>query len=93
MLLVNEIFLLDLVYEAFSYGRLSNLDRKSMDECFKEYLPNLTYEFDALHLTRKQKVKLQDGINRKLNFMKAMEKLKKEQNSGENFNVINLKEK
>lgn len=78
MLLVNEIFLLDLVYEAFCYGRRSSLDRKSTDDCFKDYiLSNLTYEFDALHLTRKQKAKLQEGINKKLDFMKAMENLNK----------------
>lgn len=72
MILVNESFLLDLVYEAFSRGRLSNLDRESMNECFKEYLPTLTYDFDALHLNKKQKIKLENAIKRKLEFMKAM---------------------
>lgn len=77
MILVNEILLLDLVYEAFWYGKLSNFDRKSTEECFKEYLPHLTYEFDALHLNKKQKVKLKNAIKRHLDFMKAMDKLSK----------------
>lgn len=77
MILVNEIFLLDLIYEVFSNGRISSFERKSTDECFKEYLPNLTYEFDALHLNKKQKVKLKNAIKRHLDFMKDMEKLDK----------------
>lgn len=77
MILVNEIYLLDLVYEVFSNGRISSFERKSTDECFKEYLPNLTYEFDVLHLNKKQKVKLKNAIKRHLDFMKDMENLNK----------------
>ena len=77
MILVNESFLLDLVHEAFNYGWRSSIYRKSMNECYKEYLPNLTYDFDALHLNKKQKVKLKEAIKRKLDFMEADEKLMK----------------
>lgn len=77
MILVKENYLLDLVHDAFADGWRTSFYRKGMDECFKEYLPKLTYDFDALHLNKKQKVKIKNAIEKHLEFMEAMEKLKK----------------
>lgn len=77
MILVNENYLVDLVHEAVRWGKISNFSRESVDECFKGYLGNLTYEFDALHLNKKQKVKIKNAIEKHLEFMEAMDKLRK----------------
>ena len=77
MILVNENYLLDLVRNAFHWGRFTHFESKSEDECFKEYLPNLTGDFNDLHLNKKQRIKLENAIQRYLEFMEAMDKLKK----------------
>ena len=77
MILVNESYLLDLVHDAFHWGNFTHFERKPENERFKEYLPNLTGDFNELHLNKKQRIKLENAIQKYLEYMEAMDKLSK----------------